>query len=191
MFQAERALLAPPWIRFAHADGGLVILNFRTESYLVFDSVSTAMWSVLIGQTKWADTRHILLEDYEVAPSLLDADLAAFADRCLADELLVKDGWTTPWIEHSGSAQSSRSHRPAIPAPSMLRAVWSLYQTNHYLTHNGFRCTYERYGRMPAGEPVVTLDVALARFCLAEHFFVGHRAPDDCLLRSLALFRFL
>ena len=191
MLMPERALIAPPWIRHAHADGLLVILNLRTESYLVLDSVSTAMWSVLIGETTWADTRQILLNQYQVGPSVLDADLLSFAERCRSGELLVVEDTNSLWVQHAVPAAPFGFLGLAIPIPAVLRAVWTLYETHYYLNHNGFRYTYDRYRRMPARPPAVSLDVALARFCWAEHFFVGRRAPDDCLMRSLALFRFL
>jgi hypothetical protein len=191
MLEAELTLIASPWIRHAHADGLLVILNLHTESYLVLDFVSTAMWSALIGETKWDDARQMLLDHYDVAPAVLDADLLSFAERCCASELLVADRGNSLWVEHAVQKPPSKALRLAIPIPAVLRAVWTLYDTHHYLNRNGFRYTYELYGRIPAGIPEVSLDVMLARFCWAEHFFVGRRAPGDCLLRSLSLFRYL
>lgn len=44
---------------------------------------------------------------------------------------------------------------------------------------------------MPQAKRAHSLARACAAFLKAENFYVSSRAPDDCLLRSFALFRFL
>jgi hypothetical protein len=66
-----------------------------------------------------------------------------------------------------------------------------LINTQRALARHGFRTTYERYALLPVGSDAPALGVALSAFIRAENFFVARRAPDDCLARSLALYRFL
>jgi hypothetical protein len=51
--------------------------------------------------------------------------------------------------------------------------------------------TYEQYSFFPVGLNALPLSKALKGFTLAENLFIGRRAPSDCLVRSLSLYRYL
>jgi hypothetical protein len=75
-----------------------------------------------------------------------------------------------------------------------LRAWWSLFYTAYALRVKGFSRTYREYAELPpnaAPHPETLLHAAQRAFLRAENLFWYRRAPEDCLPRSLALFRFL
>lgn len=175
-------------VRHAEVEGCRVILDLNTESYRVLDPVGSALWSALTGEIEWPAARRSLTDRYEVAPETLDRDITDFALRCLNEGLLVQDG-SEP---RPGAEQEAPPPRPRGNAlTDVFRAIRVLYRTRHALAREGFRATYERYAQLPAGADAAHLPSALRAFGRAEHFFVARRAPDDCLVRSLALFRFL
>jgi hypothetical protein len=63
--------------------------------------------------------------------------------------------------------------------------------TRRAISREGFRVTYERCAVIPAVASGNHLPDVLPAFVRAESFFVPRSAPDDCLLRSLSLYRFL
>jgi hypothetical protein len=75
--------------------------------------------------------------------------------------------------------------------PRHARAVLSLVITRRDLRRFGFAETYERYAQLSCDLPLTELAVALRAFKSSENLFVSKAAPNDCLLRSLALFQFL
>ncbi len=166
------------------------MLDLRSESYRTLDDVASAMWAVLIGSADWARSRALLVERYDVDPAQLDADLERFAQHCAADGMLVPAA-----AESDAPAADAVLAREAAPAafaaPTTLGALRSLVATQWRLQRAGFRAVYERCAALPAGSGNARLAPAVAAFSRAENLFVARRAPDDCLVRSLALYRFL
>ena len=176
-------------VRHALIDGHRIILDLNTETYRVLDPVGSAMWSTLAGDVDWPEAKRSLLDRFEVAPDILDRDIANFAARCRTEGLLTRG---EPPVPTAAIPDTSTPHlRRRGPFPATLHAIRALYATRHALARDGFRTTYERYSRFPAGSDASGLNAALEAFGRAEHVFVASRAPDDCLIRSLALFRFL
>jgi hypothetical protein len=164
-----------------------VVLDLRTETYRVLDEAGSAFWSVLTGEAHAAAAFGALADRYAVDEPRLRAELGAFAERCLAEGLLERDGSRALAPPAAASARG----RALRLRPLFLRALLYAVATQRALARDGFKATYERYARLPAGPEHVGLDAALAAFGRAEHFFLMRRAPDDCLARSLALYRFL
>jgi hypothetical protein len=176
----------PSTVRHADVDGLRVVLDLRSERYRVLDDIASVLWTVLVGDTRAVDAFDALAGRYDVDGDRLQADLAAFADRCIADGLLVRA--VPPTAVDSFAPQHPRARGGR---PSTLRAFASLLATNRALARDGFRATYERYALLPVGPAPRSPAGALATFVRAENLFVTRRAPDDCLMRSLSLYRYL
>lgn len=172
-------------MRHAEVDGLRVVLDLGTERYRVLDDVASVLWSVLIGEADAETTFDRLASEYALDRDRFGTELAAFAQRCVSERLLEPAGappaaTVTP---HSAAARGAR--------PGMLQALTCLIATRRALRRDGFRATYESYAALPAGPRTRALHEVLPAFARAENFFVARRAPKDCLLRSLALYRFL
>ena len=174
-------------VRHAEVDGLRVVLDLNTETYRVLDDVASVLWSVLTGEADALTTFEAVARDYAVERDRFGSDLAAFAQRCVTERLLEPAG--TPV---AGRAVAPPQHAPARSTrPSTLQALTCLIGTRRALNRDGFRETYERYALLPVGRRTRRLGAALPAFARAENFFVARRAPEDCLLRSLSLYRFL
>ena len=177
--------IAPNHIRWRKIDKAVVILDLRTEGYYVLDPIATAMWD---GILSGVDVVMDLHQRFGGERERIQADFDAFVGRSILQGFLAVE--ETP-------ARVVGSHRPRVSRKSflMLRAWWSLFRTCRMLVRKGFRVTYESYAVIPKPEP--TPDVgerlaeAIAAFAKAENFFHMKKAPQDCLPRSLALYRFL
>lgn len=175
------------FVRHAEVEGRRVLFDLNTESYRVLDPVASTMWAVLIGERAWTTDRQMLADTYDVSTEALDNDLAGFAASCLAQNLLGDAAEEPPLCAPNASPKHSL-------LPATLHAIQIFYQTRHALKHRGFRATYENYARIQPGliaPGLATLPSAIRAFGRAEHFFLSQRAPNDCLVRSLSLFRFL
>jgi hypothetical protein len=178
-------------IRHAVVDGSVVILDLRRGTYRLLDRVASAMWSAFTGGDAMDDDAVVrsLLERFAVEPDRLRHDVAAFRATCVADGLLV--------AAHADDFSQSAAPRGAsrrIVFPAL--AAWNhLAGTALLLRRRGFAAAYRAAAACSAAARTHGDDAALDRasraFARAENFFVARRAPDDCLPRSLALFRFL
>jgi hypothetical protein len=65
-----------------------VLVNLNTERYLGLNAVGTRMWTVLGGAASIQHAYEQLLEEYDVEPSRLRADLHEFVDRLLGQQLI-------------------------------------------------------------------------------------------------------
>lgn len=191
---SETLRLKPaPTVRHADVDGCRVLLDLGTETYRVLDPVATAMWAALIGGVDSTAALSELETRYAVDMQRLRSDLSRFAARCVESGLLVPAD-EPPLMKASaastaviGSTARAVASRPA----SFMRALGSIVATRRALAKAGFPSTYDRLSRLPAGTDMSRLAGAVSTFSWAENFFVDRRAPQDCLVRSLSLFRFL
>jgi hypothetical protein len=131
-----------------------------------------------------------LREQYDATPDHAVAEVERFIARCAAEGLL----------ERAGAAGDDGL--PAASAPAFRRARWafldawlSLRATNRSLARSGFGPTYAALAALPrppsdAAAPAAVAP-ALRAFLRAEAVCWSRRAPNDCLARSLALYRFL
>ena len=65
-----------------------VLVNLNTERYLGLNAVGTRMWTVLGSAASIEQAYAQLLEEYDVEPSRLRADLDEFVDRLLGQQLV-------------------------------------------------------------------------------------------------------
>jgi len=146
------------------------------------------MWSVLTGEVDRATSFEDLRARYEVDAAALEADLLRFADRCAAEGLLVPAAG--PPAAGLG-VRAAPSGAPRWRRPGVLRALRCLIATRLAIARHGAPATYARYALLPAGAAVGGPGGAVTAFRRAENLYTARGAPDDCLPRSLALFRFL
>lgn len=156
----------------------------------MFDDAASALWSVLTGIDDAVTAFERIAARYDVDEPRFHTDLEAFARRCVAEGLLEHAG-SSERVPAADGAVASPSARARAVVPRTLRALTSLVATQRALARDGFARTYDRYALLPAAADAVPLREALSAFGRAENFFVARRAPDDCLARSLALYRFL
>jgi hypothetical protein len=182
----EHCFFPASTVRHAEVDGLRIILDLKTENYRILDDAASLLWSVLIGEADATTSLADLAQRYDVDEDRLQVDLTTFADRCLAEGLLVRSQSPAPSIPFTTRLPPARG-RPA----STLGALICLMATRRALARYGFRVTYDRYALLPIGPEAIPLDRALSTFTRAENFFISSRAPGDCLVRSLSLYRFL
>jgi len=65
-----------------------VLLNLDSERYFGLDDVGTRMFSVLSSSDSVEAAWQVLLEEYEVEPDVLKADLISLADSLIQQGLL-------------------------------------------------------------------------------------------------------
>ncbi|HTU43602.1 MAG TPA: lasso peptide biosynthesis B2 protein [Bryobacteraceae bacterium] len=164
-----------------------MILDLNTQAFYALDEVGTAMWSALAETPDINAAFSSLQDQFEVEASRLGEDLDHFIARCQALKF-VDDVSADGPSEMGCSANAWR-----MPArPFILNALFSLVSTHFSLRVFGFRRVYESCSALQQS-PTTPRDIAHATsaFVRAENLFISRRAPNDCLLRSLALFRFL
>jgi hypothetical protein len=172
-------------VRHVEVDCLRVVLDLNSETYKVLDDGASAMWAVLTGESTADSAFKKLAEIYDLDEGRFRADLLAFADRCAREGLLeTSEGAATP------SAAAGLVHLRGI-RPTTLRALACLISTRWCLAVSGFRKTYESYADLMSGAERAALEPALTAFVRAENFYIARRAPNDCLLRSLSLYRLL
>ncbi len=85
---SERVSIAPDVLFRLVGDEG-VLLNLNTALYLGLNPVGTRMWSVLSTASSIQAAYDELLQEYEVGPAQLRADLEEFIDQLLGQKLIV------------------------------------------------------------------------------------------------------
>ena len=83
-----RRVSIPEQVLIQHLDGEAVLLNLETETYFGLDEVGARIWTLLEGSDSIQAAYEALLEEYEVEPEPLRADLAAFLVQLLEHRLI-------------------------------------------------------------------------------------------------------
>jgi len=179
----------------------LILLDLVHGDYIIFDEVATAMWQCLISERlSLVQSLTTLLSIFNAEPAQLERDLSTFVSRCLA----------RGWLRETDTADSL-TPGDVSPLQGMHTnlhqagdwgwpgAWFCLVCTEHELNHKGLAGIFASWPEL--GEPVnqtvlspqeqLRLQAGLKAFRFAENFYISPRTPDDCLPRSLALFRFL
>src|SRR5215831_1074798 len=184
------ALFVPVDIRLKEIERHLVVLDLRAETYSIFDPVATLMWKALILTETEDEALEVLAREYLAETARIQADLREFKRRCLEEGFL----------RETGESRKAAVARPMVPGRRrrvrILHAWWCLFRTVRSLGTAGLAGVYYEYACLPTlpgalPDDDAALSRALSAFSMAENFFLMKRAPNDCLPRSLALFRFL
>ncbi len=77
-----------PDVLVRELDGESVILDLKTERYFGLDDVGTRMLTVLAASESIQAGYHRLLEEYEVEPEPLRADITGLVDRLMEQGLV-------------------------------------------------------------------------------------------------------
>src|SRR6516165_11735499 len=89
-FFSARVRVAPDVMFRLVGDEG-VLVNLTTERYLGLNAVGTRMWTALGSASSIEAAYEQLLQEYDVEPARLRADLEEFVDRLLAQQLIETD----------------------------------------------------------------------------------------------------
>ncbi len=85
----QTRVVASPDVVHRELDGEAVLLDLGTGMYFGLDEVGTRVWSCLGEATDLARVHQALLDEYDVAPDRLEADLIGIVTE-LADRGLVR-----------------------------------------------------------------------------------------------------
>jgi Coenzyme PQQ synthesis protein D (PqqD) len=85
----SQRIIAPDDVLVQMLDGEAVLLNLDTESYFGLDDVGARMWTLLTESDSIQAAYEGLLDEYDVTPEQLRADLIGLIDR-LAEQGLIK-----------------------------------------------------------------------------------------------------
>ena len=75
-------------VLFQEVSGEAVLLDLASESYFGLDPVGTRIWALLNEDKSMGQVLDALLEEYEVDPGTLEADLEELLDKMLAAGLI-------------------------------------------------------------------------------------------------------
>ena len=84
---SERVIVAPDVLFRVVGEEG-VLLNLSTVLYLGLNPVGTRMWNVLSSASSIQAAYDELLQEYEVEPAQLRADLEEFIEQLLGQKLI-------------------------------------------------------------------------------------------------------
>jgi hypothetical protein len=84
---SERVRVAPD-VLFRVVGEEAVLLNLSTVEYLGLDPVGTRIWNILCTADSIQSAYDDLLQEYEVEPARLRADLEEFIDQLLGRKLI-------------------------------------------------------------------------------------------------------
>lgn len=89
----SKRVVVPDTVIIRRLDDESVILDLATESYFGLDDVGASMWACLVGADSIEAACAALLNEYDVEPEQLRADLADFLEQLVEKGLLeIGDG---------------------------------------------------------------------------------------------------
>jgi hypothetical protein len=175
-------------ILYEEIQGSVIVLDLRTEAYYILDPVATLLWRALLVTDNDDEVFQAVQNEYAVERARLQTDLEAFKRHCITRGFLQEK-------ESSRIIEKPQYVEPAQPNFLVIRGWWCLFRTVRSLSTLGFARTYREYSCLPIPKQNSDSDRLVERsvdaFRVAENFFLIRNAPQDCLPRSLALFRFL
>lgn len=176
-------------MRYVRVDGLGVVLDLQSATYKILDEIATLMWEHLIGDANSDVAVKAWSGEYEVDAATARLELELFTKKCCAEGLLHRAEPDCGKNSPRGVEARPISRNPRVPLT--VKALCCLALTYWRLRAQGFGATYTRYAGLVCAPAFGTCDASLQAFVRAENFFLSRRSPDDCLLRSLALFRYL
>jgi hypothetical protein len=97
MISLEARIVVAPDVLFRLLGDEGVLVNLRTEQYLGVNAVGARMWELLSTSASIQTALDQLVQEYEVEPARLRADLIEFIDSLLAQHLIdVSNGGAQP-----------------------------------------------------------------------------------------------
>ena len=74
---------------FAEVDGDTVLLDGRAGTYYALNATGTRLWSLLAEGSSLGEIHDVLLEEYEVPPDVLWADLTRLIGEMIDSTLIT------------------------------------------------------------------------------------------------------
>jgi hypothetical protein len=187
---AHDKLYPSPRIRHSEIDGLIVILDLEQEQYHILDEQASTIWKGIVDAGgNISDAMNGMRNRLPGPQDTVELHLNSFVSQCIDREFLSPIRLAA--TEQRCPIGPRRSRSSAL----RWRACCSLALTGILLKVRGFRRTYESFGTQLDPSPSVDSEPLLSKaaqaFLWAENLVQFGSAPDDCLPRSLALFRFL
>ena len=88
---SERPLVVSPHVLAQRVKGDMVLLDLRTDHYFGLDGVGSRLWDLLVAGEDFDVIREQLLQEYDVSPATLEADMEQWL-AALVDAGLVVSG---------------------------------------------------------------------------------------------------
>jgi len=179
-------------IRYGELDGLVVVLDLTTQNYFVLNEGATRIWNTILendGDVVKAT------EILSALPSAQSGEVASQPNAVISD--CLARGFLTTGQLAVAARDGVRPLANGTPHFLGCRAWWILASVSLSLHIRGFTRTYCECAQIRSCGAVAPyasdnlLSKAQAAFLRAENFIWLPGAPDDCLPRSLALFRFL
>jgi hypothetical protein len=101
MVEFDNRTVVPRHVLVRHLEGESVLLNLQTERYFGLDTTGTRMWEHLASSPSIKEAYEKLLEEFEVEPGLLRANLSELLTNLVQNGLLnvePADVGTTPSV---------------------------------------------------------------------------------------------
>jgi hypothetical protein len=186
--EGSLVLRAGKSIRFASFDDIVILLDLDSEEYFALDEFASHFWQLLFAHS--GDTK-------ATADNLSSGQRKAFEEfvrECIERRILVAT------FASSDSVKSKYSVGMRVPLGRRMSAIlgarawWYLMSTWFMLRRRSFGPLYLELTADSAVSECATIDSvpqAVAAFIWAENLFWYRDAPNDCLPRSLALYRFM
>jgi hypothetical protein len=169
------------------------VLCLSSGTFLGLNGSARAIWNSLITTGSEVEAAERLHLHFAIELAAARTEVRRFIESCRQQTLLdpVDLDSISGFPNHTGRS----SHR--YVGPSVPSAISSIVRTRALLRFGGFAKAYwgasevsERYGTK--GETTIkSITRALGMFLKAEGLLPSRRGHNDCLFRSLALFRFL
>jgi Transglutaminase-like superfamily/Coenzyme PQQ synthesis protein D (PqqD) len=188
----QMAIEPAPTVRYACADGLWVVLDLASEDYFVLDRVASAMWEALLESASVEEAVPRVAERWDQEAERVERDLRGFVADCRKRGWLAGDGaGARPILRRPWGHGRTWGDGRTWSGPRIAAAGRSLATTSWSLRRRGLGATYAYYAGMPGGRDGAELEPCATAFRAAENLFFSKRGTEDCLVRSLALFRFL
>lgn len=88
MIDFSGQVIIPEQVLVRQLDDEMVILDLKSEKYFGLDEVGTAMWNELISAESIEHAFDVLLQQYDVTPEQLRADIQDLLQQLLDKQLL-------------------------------------------------------------------------------------------------------
>jgi Transglutaminase-like superfamily len=181
--------VASDHIRYVEESDCIVVLDCRKGRYEVADEVATSMWNCLVGTTSLDRQIGQWHEDYGLTADMALDEIRKFAQACERGGLLRRKTGFDVIASNAGAMAAPRSMPWRVPR--IVLALFYIVSTSWSLRTKKFSPTYRRCAAVASPTGQASPEKPIRTFLRAENIVGVCRSADDCLVRSLSLFRYL
>jgi hypothetical protein len=88
---ADRSVFrAADGVVFERIDGSALVISLETNRMFELDPAGARLWEILVAGDHLEDAKGALLEEYDVAPDVLAADVGELIERLESEGLLLR-----------------------------------------------------------------------------------------------------